>query len=403
MTIGYEEFKGINSTTSKIMPDYAYDYIFKCSDHTGNVLEKKWAKNIKSNASLLSKHGGIRRLEGFGIGKAMVGVGAGPSFNLNKGDLKNLFDFNSRYELRDQSFLIVATNHQFKPLLNEGIYPHFVLLLDATEHAYEQLCVKVPKLGKKSILIASIFADHRTLSEWDKRGGKIYFYLPDSEQAVSSFTSVSKKDIDEFTMPSCGNVLNMAWMMSLQIFGNTVFMAVGADYSFDYGDIEKRRKSMYADGEADVDSERLQIKDDMAWQGFRFEENDSVIMNKPMINLELVGTSRQMFLYKLWTEMQMAIWQNMDQSFSYINCSEQGVLGVMANSWDIADLYERNNWYLLDELLPNYHTMRLNTAVTLFQRSKVWMGSEKLPCAENAGVVLPLRMDSAKTAAPLLM
>ena len=73
-----------------------------------------------------------------GFNKALIGVGAGQSFNKNKDILKKLTDWDGIKSWQDRNFVIMAANHQFKPLLKMGIIPVFVVVADASDVVMEQ-------------------------------------------------------------------------------------------------------------------------------------------------------------------------------------------------------------------------------------------------------------------------
>ena len=374
----YEEIRDIKDVSKVIHPE-VFEYMEASSNHTGEKLNETWKRNISKNLKLFKKHNPIVELNNICFNKAVIGVGAGPSFNINKSFLLDVFLKNLQYDIKHQPFSIITSNHQFKPLTEMGVHPHFVVLLDSTPNAYDQLC----SVDKEAILIASLYADPRTLKEWDRMGRMIFFFLPDSAELKKFFEQKTGKNSRCVCTNSCGNVLNMIWMLSIKFMGSKVFMAVGADYGY------TEKKEFYADGDTKAD-DRFQINDDVVWQGFEFVHNN--IINRPVVNLKPMQTSRQLFLYKTWTEMHIALWQEL--GIHFFNCSESGTLGVLSRSLNVRKMAEKENWFLLDDLFRNYHTMRLEDAINMY------LGARK--CLSEKRTVVPGLVSPVSLAYPML-
>ena len=117
------------------------------------LLEADWIKNDVPNLELLKKHGSIHHIDRIGKNKAVIAIGAGPSFNTNKDLLYDLILENQSMPFDEQPFLIVASNHMFRPLLKDGIIPHFVTLVDPDDKNYSHLCTKIPEFAKQTIIL----------------------------------------------------------------------------------------------------------------------------------------------------------------------------------------------------------------------------------------------------------
>ena len=341
----------------------------------------------------------------------MIGVGAGPSFNLNKRVLADAFWLNAKYEVDKQAFVIIASNHQFKPLLKEKIFPHFVMVVDATKNVRGQL-LDVPDFGKETVLIASLYTDPVTIRKWDKRGGDICFIVPDGDQAREIFEDETGDDANLVVIPPAGNVMNMMWLLSGRVMHSKIFMSVGNDLSMKNApDVKSRQESFYADGNVRADIERSQSEKYMGWMGFKFQTKNNPFTNQPVIDLYSFSTSRQMFQYKLWLEMHVANFhEQKDYSFKYINCSEQGILGVLAHEWEPEILKENDpkNFYLLDEVCSSYKTMRLKDAISMYLGARKWLETQMVTDAgvldttttENGVIILPGKTGGASGIVP---
>jgi hypothetical protein len=281
--------------------------------------------------------------------------------------------------LDEQPFVIIATNHQYKPLLEMGIFPHFTFIIEGGEHVYDQLCTDVPELGHNSILIASLNANHEILKEWDAQGKSIAFFLPNGEQARKVFKRKMHCWPDGLSLGTGGNVLNGIFGLTFRYLGSRVFMALGNDLSFPAdSDIEKRRSSFYADGDyaSNINSNRDAAQDKIGWMGIKFVESETHPTGK-VIDLVPVFTSRQFFVYKTWLELHVGAWAKQGKPFRYYNCSEGGISGVVAtdhgkNSRTKEKLKDINNWKLMDEYVPG----RWFTT-TLLDAANEWMEFRK--------------------------
>jgi hypothetical protein len=144
-------------------------------------LKDLWCENIRENVKsrLWKKHRGVARdCIGMGFNKAVVAVGAGQSFNKNRHILKKLTDLDGIRDWEDRNFIIIASNHQYKPLLRMGIIPDFVIAVDGSDVIYDQLCTDIPEIGRHTVFLAGLQCSNKVLKEWDKQGREIRFFLP---------------------------------------------------------------------------------------------------------------------------------------------------------------------------------------------------------------------------------
>ena len=393
----YEALLEQSSMVANIITPAMADAIFSVNKHTVDTLSGKWLENTRKNLALYKEHGSlIDAFGGFGTNRAVIGVGAGPSFNRNKDVLKQIYEYNLHFPLEMQPFIIVASNKQFKPLLKMGIYPHFVLLIDAGDALYPQLCKDIPKNARESILIAGLHTSPRILNKWVKNGGQICFYSTGGEDEKKLFEKETKDDFERIHISQGGNVLNTLWILAGRMLGSTVYITVGNDLAFKYSkDKAERAKSFYADGDyrMNILNKRDEAQDNMAWMGFEMQKS-AFMQNHATYDMTVMGTSRQMWVYKTWFEVQVAIWAT-KHTFHVYNCSEAGILGVLARETTSDAMFDRDNWFLIDELLPQrWHTRTLEQAFKDFVEAKyIWQTQ-----METHGVVDLVGASLAKTA-----
>ena len=318
--------------------------------------------------------------------------------------LKDVVDRDCARMWKDRDFVTIASNHQYKPLIEMGIFPDFVLLVDAGNDAvYDQLCRDIPSNGRNTTLITGIQVYPRIARDWTKQGREIVFYSTRAPQIQESFDKhIGSQDRHKIELG--GNVLNGAWMIGIGIFKSTVFMGVGNDVAFEPKDtVEEQRKAYYADGDYTTNAERTgsgrdEAKSEKRWGGFKLEKREVWLPNEPVgslkrynILLDIVGTSHTLWVYKTWLESTIMSQTVQPVSFHYFNCSESGILGVMARKLDAYSMKDASNWFLLDEVAvnqhtkkPMYHTAMLKDAANMFietKRSYIW---EPAPNAQYA-------------------
>jgi len=392
----HPEFKGV------ITPD-SWNYIDASNKNTNKGLADLWRVNTRRNIenNLWRKHGSLKRdCLNLGKNKSVIGVGAGPSFKKNQHVLERIAATDGRKSWEDRDFMIIASNHQFKPLLKMGILPDFVMLADASEDVLPQLTEDIPREGRNVTLISTLAASPRVLKRWSRQGREIRFYIPGSESSVDEFRKVAKQDPEPHTMLVGGNVLNCMFLLGLAVFGSSSFMALGNDLSYLLDrDVEKRRETYYADGDyqtTQMQDGRDEAKNAYKWMGFKLSR-PLIYTGKGSYNVELslVGTTHNLWVYKTWIEAwAMANMNRTDLRWHYYNCSEGGMLGVMSR----AKVHKSKNedWYMLDEVCPRWHTMMFEDAVRQFQLAKEvmrWPGGEIPIVARNAGNLVQKRME----------
>lgn len=354
-----------------ISPEMA-EAVFASSEGTVKNLIPIWKDNTRKNLKLFQKHGSLRSaFNGFCSNKAIIAVGAGPSFNKNKEVLKEIYRINLQYPLAQQPFFIVSSNKQLKPLLELGIFPHATILIDAGDALYPQLCDDMPSWARQGILITGMHTSHKILKKWDKHGGLISFFLIGDDDEKKWFETATGQDAANVHISQGGNVMNTLWILANRVFGTQVFIMVGNDLCFKYStDKAERAKSFYADGDyrLNILNKRDEAKDNFGWMGFNLKP--SVIQpRRLMIDLELVGMSRQLWLYKTWLEVQSTILSD-KHKFHIFNASESGVCGMIARKHDSASMATKENWFLLDDVHPKWTTTTLANACQLYLKAR---------------------------------
>lgn len=368
----YEEIIAHNPKIAEYYFKSHHDFTDGCNIRTGEKLTKAWLGNVSKNVkSLLPKFGWAKdavRMAGFN--KAVMLIGAGPSFNRNKELLSQLCHYNAQWEFPYQPFLFMCSNHMLKPCVEIGLIPHFVMLSDASDVVYPQLCEDIPKRARGTILLAALRTHNKVLKEWTRQGRHLLFFLGDNKKILERYHKETGKDGKSYACLFGGNVLNQMYILATSYMNASVYMCVGNDLSYEYDkSLEKRRAGYYADGDysSNLGTGRDEAKRFFPWMGYEISESIIVPGN---FNIKFVprSTTYQLFLYKIWMETRIGIQAKFPVKFHYYNCSEGGILGVMSRNDDRKEMWkDKDNWYMLDEIFPDrYHTRTLNAAVTEF-------------------------------------
>lgn len=381
----YDALVAENPELVRILTPGMADGMFASSSATVSSLSPEWKTNALKNFKYYKKHGSfINAFHRFGINKAVIGVGAGPSFHKNKDLLKRIYQWNLQFSLSEQPFVIVATNKMFKPLLQLGIHPHFVFLIDAGDVLYEQLCVDIPEEAKKSILVTGLQVSNKIIKGWDKNGGHICFYGLSDVESPELVKKIGKRELDRICLHQGGNVLNTLWAAAGKVLGSYVFMAIANDLCMKYSNsYEERAKGFYSVGDyrMSILNKRDDAKDNFAWMGVSNLKENQFMPGNMVYDLELVSTSRQLWIYKTWIEVQATVWAK-QKSFQYFNCTEGGICGVNARVNNGSMMGEKSNWFLMDEVIPGrWFTRPLKTAVDMFLEAREL-------CRMRTGVIL---------------
>jgi len=384
----YEKIIDVCPIVGKITNEKCYEFVSSMNKATVGKLREDWVTNIKENvdSGLWDKHGGIADdCINLCSNKAMIAVGAGPSFHKNKRVLKQITDSDGVKDWNQRDFYIVASNHMYKPLLEMHIIPDFVIIIDAGDKIYDQLNTNIPKLGKSTVLLAGIHCSPKVLKGWDEQGKDIRFYVNQTEGFKEEFEEATKEHVEKYWAIGGGNCLNSAWVFSLRFLGSSVFFGIGNDLSYPLQDtVDKQRNTYYADGDYSTNAKETGSGRDEAaankkWLGINKIEKRKIIIpgrspSASMYDIELdpVGTSPTLWVYKTWVETQVGINMQTPRPFHYYNCTEGGILGVLNNDPEYSDegLKDQSKWSLLDDICPRWHTARLEDAAEQFLTAK---------------------------------
>ena len=368
----YDELVAESDLVTKIISPEMGEAVFSSNEVTVKSQGATWRENARRNMPLYQKHGSLfSAFNGFGINKAVIAIGAGPSFNRNKEVLKQIYDINLKFPLAQQPFMFIASNKQFKPLLNMGIFPHATILIDAGDALYPQLCDDIPSWAGQSILITGMHTSHKILKQWDKHGGLISFFIIGNDDEKKWFEEETGDDAESVHISQGGNVMNTLWVLASRIFQSQVFIMVGNDLCFKYStDKAERAKSFYADGDyrLNILNKRDEARDNYGWMGFDLKTS-CIDPSRKMIDLELVGMSRQLWIYKTWLEVQSAILSK-KHKFHIFNASESGVCGMLAHRHDSVSMATKENWFLMDTVHPKWTTTTLLDACQLYLKAR---------------------------------
>ena len=380
------------------------------NDKTVNHLLPMWKKNMDENHKngLWKSQGSVvTSCHMLGKDKACIGVGAGKSFKKNAETLKFIHDNDAVKDWENRDFIIFASNHQFKPLLKMGIIPDFVFLVDASgmPSVQKQLCEDIPKEGKDVVLISPFHVGSNIAKMWTDQGRKMLFFFSNNEQLLEYANETMGEDFKPHSQVAGGNVLNTMWMFSSKIFGSTVFMGVGNDLSFELKNTKKEQeKSYYYDGDYSTNapvtgSGRDEAGCDKKWLGFGVKKLNIFVPNKnnlEIVGAEIVGTSHSLWVYKTWMEESMLLVTHYFKHLGlhYYNCSEGGILGVMARNFEDEELKKNENWYMLDEVCPRWHTTTLEHAASQFLKAKDGVRCQRLETLADVRSVRGLVLQS---------
>jgi len=396
----YDERKELHGIVSK----NNFEFIRQVNKSTLKILGEEWTANIRQNKQYWEKHNKIRDMIGIGRNKAVIGIGAGPSFKKNQDVLCKYVIEDGMKPWEEREFITIAANHQFKPLLELGVIPDFVLLVDAAYTVKDQLIKDVPESAKHTQLITGCHVNPYILEQWDRQGRGIIFYTTPSDLIQNEAREQGLEGFAENRLELGGNCLNGAWMIGTAVLQSTVFMGVANDLSFELkDDIEEQRKAYYADGDYSSNAEvtgsgRDEGKSEKRWAGYRMERKKIITPDmKTRYNFELdvVGTSYTLWVYKTWLETMLMTQTQHPVYLHYFNCTEGGILGVMARSEDEDEMKKPENWYFFDEVCINHHTGRqvymtamLEDAINMFikvRRSYRWQDCKDAMYADGPG------------------
>ena len=345
---------------------------------TRNYLYDLWKDNIHANVKHnIKKHGWLN--DGYamiGRHKAIIAIGSGPSLQNNFEYLRMLTLSDGTRQFEDQDFIFMASNHQIKPCLKAGVIPHFAMVADASANLVDQM--DVGKAGKYITLIAAVTVHPDVIDKWP---GPVKFIAQRNAEVTRAMSEVMGDDMPEMDrrVTEGGNILNLSFVLGIGLFRSSIWICVGNDLSYPIIDtVDERRAQYYADGNysTNIRSRRDEAAHQLTWAGLKYPKSN-VFTPGNYIDLELVYTSPQLFLYKVWLESNAMLLWNRGERFKIYNCSEGGILGV--NPRDDAQgaenykaKFKARNWCLMDELTGgNWRTRKLMQAAEEFHNAKM--------------------------------
>ena len=379
----YEEMLERSPEFEGIIPKLSWEHQGATHKKTEEYFKKLWMDNLEKNIKNKhwKKHGSIKKdCVDIGKNKALVAVGAGKSFQKNGHILKKLHDLDGVKSWQDRDFIIVASNHMYKPLLNMGIIPDFVIVVDASDIMMQQLNEDIPSSGQNSVLLTGLHCSPKVLNEWVNQGREIRFYLPMNIGLEEPFQRLTGKHPKHHLILQGGNVLNTLWSIAFVYLHSTTFMALGNDLSYTLHDkLDDQRNDYYADGDysSNIKNKRDEAHKSKQWLGFTLTPaNIYTGRLRYNISLDLVGTSPTLWVYKTWMESTILLHANKSRPYHYFNCSEGGILGVMCKSmeFDVTEMKKDESWFLLDEKCHRWHTWMFQDAINHFIQAKEALG-----------------------------
>ena len=192
----------------------------------------------------------------------------------------------------------------------------------------------------------------------------------------ASFTPI----VSSTRIATGGNVLNTAWVIGQYYLHSSVFISLGNDLSYPLRkDPDDQRKLYYADGDYSTNAKvtgtgRDEAKDHKVWMGYKIEKSPiytTKIEDRYNIEIEPTATTQTLWVYKTWIEGQVAANMRVPKSYHYYNCSEGGILGVLCKDDTIEGREKEENWFMLDEVCPRYHTMMFEDVIDMFVKARV--------------------------------
>lgn len=393
----HDELKKRSELAAELIPEHIWDGIHNVNKRSNTAMTDMWQDNIRENLKADCFEGQMRASElmGLGTNKAILAVGAGPSLNKNIDVLKEISDICIASPGIDaQPFIIIASNHMYKPLLEKEIYPQFVMLVDGGDAVYDQLCKDIPKKDK-TILLAPLQIHPKIRENWIKQKRNIVWFHSLDDEAHDIYREYRDDDPATIQLEFGGNVLNCMWALSIRYLKSKIYMCVGNDLCFPReGELDDKRKGFYATGdyEVNIKNKRDEARSKYAWMGF--ELHKSSIVEGTYVDLKPVNVSHSQFTYKIWAESQILMNATSPMSWQYFNCSEGGSLGVMSRGKTKEEMGSDNNWYLLDEKIPlRYRTRRLEDAAWQFLQAREMVAQNTvkgiLTDAKSAGILHP--------------
>lgn len=268
------------------------DFVRNMSDRTGAVHGDSWIANAKKNKKIVKECGWIADEQDSYLGKTAVICGASQA-------IKKQFD-TLRTILNDPDFVFIGLTSGIKMLLENGIAPHYCMMVDAStkqERFWDGLDMDKTK---DTTLIASVTCPPELLKRWK---GPIKFIA-----IMSEYKDCEKKFHKWFhPVNGCGLLFhaifsqyNTAIAIAYLIFGTKILIFVGNELSF-----SEEKSTYYPDRKDEKDT----------WQ--RGKHID--------IYGNVVYTNYMFFALKVAMEDYLGKLPGW-----FFNCTEAGIFGVSA-------------------------------------------------------------------------
>jgi hypothetical protein len=257
------------------------DYCNALSDDTVEKLQDKWRTNIIANAPYIRRSGSAYdRYRGLGQDKACVIIGASPAL---KNNFQTLCDLQ-----HDSRFILVACSSSLKFLLDKGIKPKFVLMMDGAADVARY--INVGDKSKGITLIAACLVHPKSLKQWQ---GNVRFVRVDAGKKFEKEYIRLTKIKDAF--PGGGTQFNAAVLFSYMTLQSHVLIFMGNELAYD--------EQYYLD---------------------RKDEKDKHFQKYPWMGIDgsTCYTNHNFIASKLWLEDTLGKWKGV-----FINATEAGILG----------------------------------------------------------------------------
>lgn len=173
-----------------------------------------WTRNICENYQHLKKAKSIKKLKQICKDIPAVIVGAGPSLDKNIDELKDI------------QAIIIATDRAYKPLLNKGIKPDFVVSVDCHDDLVLSYLDKVD--SSQHTLILNTASDYNISRKW--KGDILYFNMGHKGMQFCD-------KILPFILPDMMVVINVGCVINTSIIiadwiGCKNIILAGCDFSY---------------------------------------------------------------------------------------------------------------------------------------------------------------------------
>ena len=285
------------------MEDIAIDYfnqnedfkkfISDTSDNTGRKNMDNWIKNLRDNRELFRKTGWAAvELQGKHKGKTAIIMGASPAIAKQIELLKEIQS--------DEDFILCGLSSNLEYLLNNGIQPKYVIVVDADASTGRDWDNIDMDKTKNIILIANLFAYSPMLQKW--KGPLFFLGLGTSDKHFArkqeKWYGLQNGIGSEF--PCISAQFNIITAVSFLIFECKIILFVGHELSF-----KDEESSYYVDRKDPRDNEE------------RYPHGD--------IHGNIVHTTHGLMAVKLSLEGFLELLSEVGWFF---NCTEAGIFGI---------------------------------------------------------------------------